>query len=320
MEIIVAMLAGCFVGATVFPARLRRLNSTLQTIATTLLIFSMGVMLGSRENFLAELGSVGLASLAFCLLPTALSLVLVYALTRAVFGESATARQQASAGSPASSSASAHRRTRARESNGEATLVACAVGALVLGACYGLSPIALAPVDWLAGSSDVVLYALMFFVGITVGQSKGIVEKIRRYHVKALVIPAGITAGSLAGGLLASLLCGMNPAVGCAIGGGMGWYSLTGVVLSDLAGAQAGSIAFLANLLRELVSFFSIPLIARRLNYLACIAPAGATSEDTTLPMLVRCTNEETVVLAVVNGVVCSALVPVIVGVLQPLF
>ena len=317
MEIIVAMLAGCVIGATVFPARLSRLNSILQTVATTLLIFSMGVMLGSREEFLAELGSVGVASAAFCLLPTALSTVLVYALTRAVFGDQAGVRQNVA---ERARDASTSDRESGHTSNGEMTLVACAVGALAFGTCYGLSPIALAPADWLAHSSDAILYALMFFVGITVGQSKGIIEKIRRYHVKALVIPAGITVGSLAGGLVASLLCSMNPAVGCAIGGGMGWYSLTGVVLSDLAGAQAGSIAFLSNLLRELVSFFSIPWIARRLNYLTCIAPAGATSEDTTLPMLVKCTNEETVVLAVVNGVVCSALVPVLVGLLQPLF
>ena len=81
-------------------------------------------------------------------------------------------------------------------------------------------------------------------------------------------------------------------------------------MMTDIAGAQVGSITFLANLLRELVSFFSIPWIAKHLNYPTCIAPAGATSEDTTLPMLIRCT---TVVLSVLNGVICSALVPVLI-------
>ena len=32
--------------------------------------------------------------------------------------------------------------------------------------------------------------------------------------------------------------------------------------------------------------------------------------EDTTLALLIRCTREEVVVLAVVNGVLCSAAVP----------
>ena len=46
----------------------------------------------------------------------------------------------------------------------------------------------------------------------------------------------------------------------------------------------------------------------------ACIAAAGATSEDTTLPMLIRYTNEETVVFAVLNGIICSTFVPVLIS------
>ena len=66
--------------------------------------------------------------------------------------------------------------------------------------------------------------------------------------------------------------------------------------------------------MREIGSFFAIPLIARHLNSYTCIAPAAATSEDTTLPMLVRYTSEETVVFAVLNGILCSALVPVLIS------
>ena len=84
--------------------------------------------------------------------------------------------------------------------------------------------------------------------------------------------------------------------------------------IGNLAGAQAGSIAFLSNLLREIFSFFSIPVIAKKLNYYTCIAPAGATSEDTTLPMMIRYTDGETVVLSVFNGVICSAAVPFLIS------
>ena len=102
----------------------------------------------------------------------------------------------------------------------------------------------------------------------------------------------------------------LNEAV--SVAGGLGWYSLAGVYVGNMAGARLGSIAFLSNLLREIGSFFMIPCIARYLNAYTCIAPAGATSEDTTLPMLIRYTNEETVVFAVLNGVVCSIFVPVL--------
>lgn len=91
-----------------------------------------------------------------------------------------------------------------------------------------------------------------------------------------------------------------------------GWYSLAGVSVSSAAGVTAGSIAFLSNLLREIGAFLLIPLAARRLNAYACIAVAGATSEDTTLPMILRYTDGETAVLSVLNGVICSAFVPVL--------
>ena len=48
------------------------------------------------------------------------------------------------------------------------------------------------------------------------------------------------------------------------------------------------------------------------MNAYACIAVAGATSEDTTLPMILRYTDGETAVLSVLNGVICSAFVPVL--------
>ena len=66
--------------------------------------------------------------------------------------------------------------------------------------------------------------------------------------------------------------------------------------------------------MREIGAFFMIPYISRHFNACTCIAPAAATSEDTTLPMLIRYTNEETVVLSVFNGIICSAAVPVLIS------
>jgi uncharacterized membrane protein YbjE (DUF340 family) len=94
----------------------------------------------------------------------------------------------------------------------------------------------------------------------------------------------------------------------------MGWYSLSGVLITDLAGADAGTMAFLSNLMREIISFIIIPPIAVHLNHYTAIAPAGATSEDTTLPVLIKYTNTEIVIVAVINGVICSALVPVLIN------
>ena len=164
-------------------------------------------------------------------------------------------------------------------------------------------------IEMITSNKDLILYILMFLVGISIGLNRGIVSKIKEYHIKIFVIPAGIIIGSLAGGIVSGLITGLPLNQSAATAAGMGWYSLSGVAIGNLAGAQAGSIAFLSNLLREIFSFFSIPWISKKLNYYTCIAPAGATSEDTTLPMMIRCTNGETVVLSVFNGVICSAAV-----------
>ena len=66
--------------------------------------------------------------------------------------------------------------------------------------------------------------------------------------------------------------------------------------------------------MREIFSFFSIPFLARHLNVYSCIAAAGATSEDTTLPMMIRYTDERTVVFSLVNGIICSTCVPFLIA------
>lgn len=199
-------------------------------------------------------------------------------------------------------------------------MVILAVIALVGGVVYGLSGLEVPLLTLLTDHSDLALYLLMFLVGISIGMHEGIWAKIKQYHIKAFLIPIGILLGSLIGGAVCAPLLGFSVEQGTMVASGLGWYSLAGVTIGNLAGAQLGSIAFLSNLMREIISFFLIPPISRRLNYYTCIAPAAATSEDTTLSMMIRFTDEETVVLSVFNGVVCSAAVPPLISLCAALF
>ncbi len=173
---------------------------------------------------------------------------------------------------------------------------------------------------WLSANSDIILNLLMITVGISIGQQRGIFQKIRQYHVKLLLIPLGVMIGSIAGGWLCAIVTRYPLAEGMAIASCMGWYSLGGVTIEVLSGAMYGSVAFLGSLMREILSFFCIPLIAKYMNPAACIAAAGATSEDTTLPMMMKYTDEESVVLSVLNGTICSVFVPVLISVIYKLF
>ena len=181
------------------------------------------------------------------------------------------------------------------------------------GLLYGLSGLDVSLVSAIGNHTDWILYALMFTVGISIGMQRGMLSKIREDHFKIFMIPTGVIIGSFIGGILCAWMFELPIGHGAAVASGMGWYSLAGATISQMGGAELGSIAFMSNLMREIFSFVLIPLLAVKLNYYTCIASAGATSEDTTLSVMLKYTNEETVVLSVFNGVICSFFVPLLI-------
>lgn len=82
MDVIVVMCLGILAGRFLVPKGTKKGNDLISMVCTALLIFSMGVMLGQKENFLEELSSLGLSSLLFFLVPTALSILAVFFLTK----------------------------------------------------------------------------------------------------------------------------------------------------------------------------------------------------------------------------------------------
>ena len=82
MKIFIVMGIGILIGRFLMIGKLKKWNEHLAMLCTLLLIFSMGVMLGQKENFLSELSSLGLKSFLFFLIPTIVSIILVYVLTR----------------------------------------------------------------------------------------------------------------------------------------------------------------------------------------------------------------------------------------------
>ena len=301
MDILIVMFVAAVAGRLAVPDSWRPYLAIGQNGCTVVLIFCMGSSMGSTEGFFQNLAVLGVQSLVCCLCPMVLSIALVYIATRRL----------ADGGSPRDGACQARAgRPLAHVDPVVVMTFAALLAGLAVGALGADSPFVAA----LSSVGNLVLTLLMALVGMSMGMHRGLVSSIREHHVKMLIIPIGVVAGSLVGGAVAGIVCGLSVREGMAIAGGLGWYSLAGITIEGLVGAQAGGIAFLSNLLRELLSFFSIPWIARRLNGYACIAAGAATSEDTTLPMIIRYTDEVMVVFSILNGVICSALVPVLIA------
>ena len=69
-------------------------NEIISLTCTFLLIFSMGVTLGRNDNFLKDLSSLGLSSLLFFLVPTVLSILIVFILTKKLMIKKTTKQEK----------------------------------------------------------------------------------------------------------------------------------------------------------------------------------------------------------------------------------
>lgn len=163
------------------------------------------------------------------------------------------------------------------------------------------------------------LYFMVFVAGIEIGGNRHIIKKICNPQsiLLAVAIPAAVTVGSLGGAAASSALTGMDLQDALLVGSALGWYSLSSVVISTLYSVEIGTIAFLANMLREVLAFLMIPLLVNANKFLA-LAPSGAATMDSGLPVVIKYTNIHVGLFAFINGLLLTLLVPVLLSVLMP--
>ena len=82
METLIIMCLGILAGRFLIPNRAKKGNEWFSLGCTFLLILCMGVKLGRDDNFINDLSSLGLSSLLFFLIPTVLSNLIVFVLTK----------------------------------------------------------------------------------------------------------------------------------------------------------------------------------------------------------------------------------------------
>ena len=154
----------------------------------------------------------------------------------------------------------------------------------------------------------------MFCVGITIGCDSQVLGKFRQLDPKIMLLPLLTVLGTLAGCAAVAWLLPERHLAGClAIDSGFGYYSLSSIFITEMKGAELGTIALLANIMREIITLLCAPLLARWFGPLAPISVGGATSMDTTLPIITRAAGEEYSVVAVFHGVAVDFSVPFLV-------
>lgn len=159
-----------------------------------------------------------------------------------------------------------------------------------------------------------VLCGLMFCVGISVGNNPQTIVNFRSLNPRLLFLPIMTILGTLAGCFVVSFfLENRSPADCMAVGAGFGYYSLSSIFITQYKGAELGTIALLSNISREIITLLFAPLLVRWFGSLAPISAGGATTMDTTLPIITRCSGSEFVVVSIFHGFVVDFSVPFLV-------
>ena len=153
---------------------------------------------------------------------------------------------------------------------------------------------------------------MMIFSGILLG-SGGALKAFRGCGVSVLALPAATVLGSGLGGLVCGTALGFPAAASLAISEGMCWYTLSGALVGASLGGGAGTAAFLCGLFREAASLALIPWLVKRAGVWEASSAAAATSGDVCLPVLLRCGGAQASAAAIINGAVCTGLVPLLV-------
>jgi len=159
-----------------------------------------------------------------------------------------------------------------------------------------------------------ILYALMFFVGIGIGSDTKAFKVIKETKIKIILVPICVIVGSLLGaGAVSFLFSEMNPREAMAVGAGFGYYSLSSIFITKISGEFLGTVALLSNIMRELITLVATPILVKYFGSLAGIASGGATSMDSTLPIITEYTGKEWGIISIFSGIVLTIIVPFLV-------
>lgn len=164
-----------------------------------------------------------------------------------------------------------------------------------------------------------VLYVLMLQVGLSIGSDKKLKEILGSIRPKLLLVPMATIVGTLSFSALAGLLLSKWSVFDCmAVGSGFAYYSLSSILITELKApslgvqlaAELGTIALMANIIREVMALLGAPLFVKYFGRLSPICAGGATTMDTTLPIITRYSGKDLVFVSIFHGILVDFTVP----------
>lgn len=311
------IVIGYFIGASLKKRNIAlRYAGKIQTLALILLIFLLGSRIGSEEEIVRSLDTIGLKALGITLLILAGTALTAFA-ARKLMGfdrqgelKRDTARDKAQV---TDTSGLCGQGVPDASGGSDKTMLLCIFVPVIIGILSGFLFLPDRFIDMIGTFIVIGLSILLLFVGLDLGMEGTIVDNFRRAGWRVIVFPFVMILGTYLGALAASLIMPFTLQDALCVASGFGWYTMAPALLTEYS-LEVSAISFLHNVMRELLGILLLPLAAKYVGHIESTGLVGSGSMDVCLPIIVRTTSGNMAVYAFITGVVYTVAVPIMVS------
>lgn len=338
MDVLILYLSLCVLGYFL-GAYLKKRNivlkgaSVLQTIALVALVFVMGARIGSEDEIVRSLDTIGLKALVITLFILAGTVLTAFVVRKLLgfdkYGDLKKAKAAKGTDEDAKGtdvvnvevcveSCKAQSEGEifdqpAEEAKSDKTMLLTIFIPVTIGILSGF----LFLPDWFIAASGTIIVVglsiLLFFVGIDLGTEGTIVQNFKTAGWRVILFPFVMIIGTYIGSVVAGFVIGISAKDALCVASGFGWYTLAPAMLAEYS-IEVSAISFMHNVMRELIGLLLLPIVAKRIGHIESTGLVGAGSMDVCLPIIVRTTSGNMAVYAFIIGVVLSTSVPIMVS------
>ena len=277
----------------------------LLTLSVWILLFLLGFGLGSDSSLMQEINLLGIQALCITFFSVLGSLIFAYFVAKLWYKEALITTKHIIT----------HKNDEAINQSKWAAIKSSIIVLLFFLGGIILGYFSLLPQESMSESYAVwALYFLLFLAGMSVGFDLHAFKIVQELKGIILIMPIATVIGTILGSIFASFLVQdirMLDAV--AVGMGLGYYSLSSTIISQEVSPALGSVALLSNIMREVACLVFAPIMVRYFGLLGPVFAGGATSNDSSLPIIAKFCGERYAIIAIFTGVVLTLAVPFLV-------
>lgn len=316
------VMIGCYIIASKLRSRREKLEAPVNQGLTGMMyfiVFIMGIRMGSNEQIISNLGTIGIQAVVISVLTIVFSLLFVTIMRKIMkidkYGDS-IAVAHSNDGTPAMAEVEEflEKEEVSKSSENLKTTLYIAIDVVIamLIGYFAIRRIFAGNYEVFdtATSNAIVagLSIMIGFVGLSLGLDGTVISKLKETGIKVLIVPIMLILGTSFAGVVFSMITEFSVKEALAISWGFGWYTYAPGIIAEAGYVIASAVSFLHNVIRETTGIIGIPLFAQKFGYLEATTVPGIASMDVCMPIIERSCRQDTIVYGFCNGLLTSLL------------